>query len=88
MVMIEVTRLDNSPVIINAQLIATVEATPDTVITLTTERKVVVRESVGEIVRRAIEYLGHVYRAAAPVSGVEAGPRWEEAAWTSRPSSD
>ncbi|MBU6429454.1 MAG: flagellar FlbD family protein, partial [Cyanobacteria bacterium REEB65] len=34
----------------------TIEATPDTVITLTTERKYVVREPVGDIIDRVIAY--------------------------------
>ncbi|MFQ6097483.1 MAG: flagellar FlbD family protein, partial [Armatimonadota bacterium] len=38
--MIRVTRLDRTPVVVNALLIATIESTPDTIITLTTNRKV------------------------------------------------
>jgi flagellar protein FlbD len=37
-------------VVLNAGLIATVEATPDTVVTLTTDRRIVVADSVDEVV--------------------------------------
>lgn len=43
--MIEVTRLNGSKVLINDDLIEMVEETPDTVITLTTGKKVIVKES-------------------------------------------
>lgn len=54
--MIKVTRLDHSELVVNAELIETVEATPDTVITLTSGKKLVVSEDVEEIVRRVMEY--------------------------------
>ena len=43
--MIEVTRLNGTTVLINSDLIETVEETPDTVISLTTGRKFIVKES-------------------------------------------
>ncbi len=56
--MIMVTRLGakETELAINAELIELVEATPDTVITLTTGNKLLVRESVDEIIRRIIAY--------------------------------
>ena len=54
--MIEVTRLNGTTVLINSDLIETVEETPDTVITLTTGTKYVVKESCEEIVNKVIEY--------------------------------
>lgn len=61
--MIKVTRLDRSELVVNAELIETVEATPDTVITLTSGKKLVVSEDVEEIVRRVLEYRRHAYRS-------------------------
>lgn len=55
--MIKVNRLNGSEIVINADLIETVEATPDTVISLTTGRKYVVHESVGEVM--ALTYAYH-----------------------------
>ena len=47
--MIEVTRLKGKKMMINAELIETVEETPDTVITLTNGKKFVVSESAEEV---------------------------------------
>jgi flagellar protein FlbD len=54
--MITVTRFDGSQLIVNAELIEFVEAMPDTVITLTTGRKVVVLESPANIVDAIVAY--------------------------------
>lgn len=54
--MIEVTRLRGAKIIINAELVECVEETPDTVITLTSGKKLVVSESGKEIVDLVIEY--------------------------------
>jgi flagellar protein FlbD len=54
--MIQVTRLNGRPIIVNAELIRFVEQTPDTLITLTSGDKLLVKEAMEEVVRRAIEY--------------------------------
>jgi len=54
--MITVTRLDRRVVVINAEQIKMLEATPDTIITLLNGDTLVVRESVDEVVQRAIDY--------------------------------
>lgn len=54
--MISVTRLNKTQLIINADLIENVEATPDTVITLTTGKKLVVLEAPEAVVERVIAY--------------------------------
>ena len=43
--MIDVTKMNGMNITINSALIETVEDTPDTVITLTTGRKIIVKES-------------------------------------------
>ena len=43
--MIRVTRFDGSSLFVNSDLIEFVESTPDTIITLTTGHKLVVREA-------------------------------------------
>ena len=55
--MIDVTRLNGKEVTINAELIETVEETPDTVITLTTGKKIIVKES-----RQIIKNLVKLYK--------------------------
>ncbi|GBD29053.1 hypothetical protein HRbin32_00137 [bacterium HR32] len=54
--MIRVTRLNGTETVINAELIESVEATPDTVISLTTGHRYVVHESVDEVVARVLAY--------------------------------
>jgi flagellar protein FlbD len=58
--MITVTRLDKRTVVLNAELIKMLEATPDTIITLINGDTLIVRESVDEVVRRAIDYLRQI----------------------------
>ena len=54
--MISLTRLNGESFVINADKIRTVEATPDTVICTDAGDKMMVRESLVEVMRRAIEY--------------------------------
>lgn len=54
--MIELTRLNDSKFMINSDLIETVEETPDTVLTLTTGRKFVVKESRQDVKNLVISY--------------------------------
>lgn len=54
--MIELTKLNGTPFIVNAELIETIEATPDTVITLINGRKMMVKETVDEVVTKAVAY--------------------------------
>ncbi len=54
--MIKVTRLNHQELVINADHIEFVEATPDSVISLVSGKKMVVSESVDEIIKRVIAY--------------------------------
>lgn len=54
--MIEVTRLNDTKIIINAELIEKVEETPDTIITLTSGNKIIVKESRQEVKNLVILY--------------------------------
>lgn len=54
--MIIVHRLKGEEFVINANLIETIEASPDTVITLTTERKFIVKEKVPEVLEMVKNY--------------------------------
>jgi len=54
--MIKVSRLNNKEFYVNAEMVAYVEATPDTVITLNNEKKLVVSESVEDIINRILDY--------------------------------
>ncbi len=59
--MIRLTRLNGSEIMVNALLIQQIEALPDTIITLTTGVKLMVRETPEEIVDYAVEYLQHLH---------------------------
>ncbi len=59
--MIELTRLNGTKFVLNAELIETVESTPDTVITLITDKKLVVLEKKDEIVNKVIQYKKHIF---------------------------
>lgn len=54
--MITVTRFDHSSFIVNADLIETVEALPDTHLTLVTGKKLLVKETTDEVVARVVEF--------------------------------
>jgi flagellar protein FlbD len=54
--MIKLTRLNGEEFVVNAELIRLVESRPDTFVTLTNDDRIIVRESVEEVVRRAIAY--------------------------------
>jgi len=83
--MIQLTRLNNQPMALNSDLIKFVEQAPDTVITLTTGEKLVVRESAEEVIQRVIRFRREVLRVPileSPVTpdlsaGMEAKPDHE-----------
>ncbi len=54
--MIKLTRLGGEPFILNADLIRYVEQRPDTFITLNSGERIVVTESMDEVLRRAVTY--------------------------------
>jgi flagellar protein FlbD len=51
-----ITRLNGTSIYINAEMVKSVEPTPDAVITLTSGEKLVAREPVDVIIGRIIEY--------------------------------
>ena len=54
--MIYVTRLNGERFVLNAEMIREIEARPDTIITLTSGEKVMVREAVDDVVNAVLEY--------------------------------
>lgn len=59
--LIEVTKLNGQKILINCSLIEIVEETPDTVVTLTTGRKIIVKESRQEIKNLVILYRKDIF---------------------------
>jgi flagellar protein FlbD len=64
---IHLTRLGHHDFVLNAELILTVERTPDTVVTLVNGMKYMVEEPVDEVVRRVVAYRRAVH--AGPAAG-------------------
>ncbi len=54
--MVKITRLNGSILVVNADMIEFLEATPDTIVTLSTGRKVVAKESIDELIDKVVEY--------------------------------
>ena len=82
--MIQLTRLNNSPLIVNSDLIKFVEQSPDTVITLINGEKLLVRESAEKVLERIVRFrravLEGIYPAAShlPALPVAAGDKHAE----------
>lgn len=54
--MIKVTRINDAPLVVNADLIEFVEASPETIICLTTGKKIMVKQTIDEIIDRVAEF--------------------------------
>lgn len=73
--MIHLTRINRVPLVLNADLIEHVEATPDTVISLTTGQKILVLESPEQIVDRVVQFRRSVLGIPAIVNRTPADQR-------------
>lgn len=67
--MIEVTRLNGNPMLINSDLIKSAEASPDTVLTLIHGDKLMIRESPTEIIEKIVAYRARLLAAVTALSG-------------------
>jgi len=63
--MIEVTRLNGNPMVLNSDLIKVAEASPDTMLTLINGEKLIVRETRDEVTRRVIAYRARLLAGVA-----------------------
>lgn len=59
--MIELTRLNQTTFTVNPDLIEIIESTPDTVVTLTTGRKLIVKESRQEVKNLVLSYRREIF---------------------------
>jgi flagellar protein FlbD len=69
--MIVVKKINHQEIIVNCELIETIEFTPHAVMSLTTGEKIIVDETAEDIMKKVIEYKRAVY-----------GRRMEVASWT------
>jgi len=58
---ISLRRLNNQPIMVNADLIESLESTPDTVVTLVSGNKLIVRDTMDEIRDRIVDYKRKIF---------------------------
>jgi flagellar protein FlbD len=58
--MISVTKFNDRDIIVNCDLIELIESTPDTTLTTTTGRKIIVLDTVDEILQKVVAYKGRI----------------------------
>jgi flagellar protein FlbD len=68
--MIVLHRLDGVEIVVNAELIETLEPGPQTVVHLATGNKVLVVEKADEVVAKVVEYRRSVYASGKPVNPI------------------
>ena len=64
--MIKLTRLNNHPLVVNCDLIKSMENAPDTVLTLVTGDKIIMGESTEQVLQRVIEFRRAVLAGLTP----------------------
>ncbi len=69
--MIQFTRFNDTVFYVNPDLVETIEETPDTVVTLTTGRKFVVRESAEQIIDMIIAYKQKIFSQGIAVKRLD-----------------
>jgi len=72
--MIQLTRLNNTCLIVNSDLIKFVEQSPDTVVTLLNGEKIIVRESAEQVVERVVRFRRSILQNAQAVIPSGNGP--------------
>ena len=58
--MIHLRLINGTEIVLNSDLIEFIEATPDTVISLSNGKKMIVRESVSEIIDKVVEFQARI----------------------------
>ncbi|MGD0963651.1 MAG: flagellar FlbD family protein [Candidatus Acidiferrales bacterium] len=77
--MIQLTRLNHNPLIINSDLIKLIETAPDTTLSLVTGEKIVVLESSAQVVEKIVEFRRRIL-AELPFQMENPGPSAPNAA--------
>ena len=58
--MITVTKINDRDIVVNCDLIELIESTPDTTITTTTGRKIILLDTVEQVLEKVIAYKGRI----------------------------
>ncbi|HEX5228773.1 MAG TPA: flagellar FlbD family protein [Bryobacteraceae bacterium] len=74
--MIRLTRINRVPLVLNSDLIESIEETPDTVITLTDGKKLVVLECPAEVIDKVIAFRRSIAGRPELVSNEDQAPLW------------
>jgi len=59
--MIKVEKINGRDLIINAELIEFIEKTPDTIISMNTGKKIIVKDTCEELIKKVIEYRREIF---------------------------
>ena len=70
--MIKVTRIDGGTFVVNSDLIEFIEEKPETIICLTTGKKIMVRESIDEVIEKVTNFRGIARKIEARTISAEA----------------
>jgi flagellar protein FlbD len=54
--MIKLTKINGSAIVVNAELLETITATPDTIVTLSTGKKIQIRDTIDEVIQKVLAY--------------------------------
>ncbi len=74
MIMIHLTKLNGCDIVLNAELIESLESTPDTVINLVTGNRMLVKNAMQDVIDKIIAYKQKVYaerKIVNPIEGFE-----------------
>jgi flagellar protein FlbD len=63
--MIEVTRLNGTLMVLNSDLVKTIESSPDTLLTLINGEKLIVREEAADVAERVLAYRAQLLAGVA-----------------------
>jgi flagellar protein FlbD len=59
--MIQLTRINHVPLVLNSDLIEHIESSPDTIVSLTNGQKLVVLETIDDIVQKVVQFRRAIY---------------------------
>ena len=59
--MIKLKKINGEEIVVNASLIELIQSTPDTVLTLTSNKKILLMDEVDEVIEKVINYYHKIY---------------------------
>ena len=72
--MIKLTQLNGRPIVVNVDLIEFVESTPDTIVSLTTGKKILVKESDEDVIRLTAAFWRMCHTVDRPLGSATTAP--------------